>query len=75
MENNTKAKRKYTKRTDKAETTTNGKIKTTIFQKHLKEFDKIVESKKLSESELVSIKYFVNYMIDEYNKENQMEKR
>jgi len=69
----TKPKRKYTKR-EKPTETTNGKIKTTQFRNHIQIIETIIKNKKINETEIDSVKYFVNFMVDEYNKENQVSK-
>jgi len=69
--NPTPTKRKYTKREKIIDTTPSGKIKSTEFKSHRKVIETILETKKLSEEEVSSVKYFVNYMIGKYNEETK----
>jgi hypothetical protein len=47
----------------------NGKIKSTQFSENKKVIEAIIKAKKLDERETASVKYFVNFVINEYNRE------
>jgi hypothetical protein len=46
----------------------NGKIKATEFSGNKKVIEAIIKGKKLDEKEAASVRYFVNYVINEYNR-------